>query len=276
MLSEESKATFIKQVATNEDEYRVRILGEFALAGMRIYPEFAPRGAHGVPLMEIPDDWCVVMSVDPGRQVCAVLFAAIPPPSHEWRGRVIVFDELYIKRCSAQVFAERLKARLGDREVYACWIDHHAGRITEMGSGRTVEEQYRTALAAAGVKFTRPGFVWGDDDVKAGIEAVRQSLHVGPDGHSRFGFMADRIPNTMWEAERYIYKKAARGQVVTDDPLKLHDHLMDCLRYLAIANLRYARPKPRKRKEVGAASYIKGKRKKAAARGSGGGSIQLY
>jgi hypothetical protein len=276
-LSEESKQVFIKQVATNEDEYRIRVLGEFALVGMRIYPEFSPKGAHRVPLMvPIPDDWCVVASVDPGRQVCGVLFAALPPPSHEWAGRVIVFDELYIKRCSAMLFAEKFKGKMGDREVYACWIDHHAGRITEMGSGRTIEEQYREALVAAGVKFSRPGFVWGDDDVKAGIEAVRKAMHVDGDGRSRFGFMWEKLPNLMWEAERYVYKKGTRGQVVTDEPLKHNDHLMDAWRYLAIANLRYMKPRPRKRKEVGAAAYIKSKKKKAANQSPVGGSIQLY
>jgi hypothetical protein len=275
-LTEETKQVFIKQVASNEDEYRVRVLGEFALVGLRIYPEFSPRGAHGMGTIIIPDDWCRVASVDPGRQVCAVLFAALPPPSHNLHGRVIVYDELYIKRCSASLFAERFKDKVGDHEIYACWIDHHAGRITEMGSGRTVEEQYREALVASGVMFTRPGFVWGDDDVKAGIEAVRKCMHIDGDGMSRFRFMWEKLPNLMWEAERYVYKKGTRGQVVTDEPLKHNDHLMDAWRYLATANLRYVKPRPRKRKDSGALAYIKAKQKRARKSGPDGDSVRVY
>ena len=46
--------------------------------------------------------------------------------------------------------------------------------------------------------------------------------------------MREKVPNLLWEMERYSYRKLPSG-VVTDEPIKLNDHACDCLRYLFMA-----------------------------------------
>jgi hypothetical protein len=244
-----AKQEFIAKFAGNEDEINVRVYGEFALMGTRVYSEFMPKGVHGIASMPIPDDWTSYAIVDPGRQVCAVLFIAVPPPNSEWAGRKIVYDELYIKKCNAKIFAETFMRRVGGRPIEFGVLDHRAGRITEIGSGKTHEQQYSDALKAAKFSFEKggTGFQWSSDDVKAGLEAVRNAMHV-IDGKSELVVVWEKCKWLLWEMERYSYRKLPNG-VVTDEPIKLNDHACDCLRYAFMAKLKYVKPRKRSAKK---------------------------
>jgi hypothetical protein len=278
-VADDAKREFIAKFESNEDEVNVRVYGRFALLGTRVYSEFMPKGVHGIDSFPIPEDWTTYAVVDPGRQVCAVLFVAVPPPSSEWAGRKVVYDELYIKRCNAQFFADAFVRRVNGRPMEFGVIDHRAGRITEIGSGKTHEQQYSDALKAKGFKFEKGGttFVWSSDDVKAGIEAVRNAMHV-VDGKTELVVMRDRCKFLLWEMERYSYRKLPSG-VVTDEPIKLNDHACDCLRYAFMAKLKYVKPRARKRALGYTNEYLKRKaeRKKHSERGQRGwgGSIKV-
>jgi hypothetical protein len=91
----------------SDDEYAVRVEGKFALAGIRIYPEFHPSGIHYCEFFEIPPHWTRYMAVDPGVQVCGVLCAAVPPPNdtivrmpdgslRDFANQVVFYEERYI------------------------------------------------------------------------------------------------------------------------------------------------------------------------------------
>lgn len=277
-ISADAKKDFIKKL-NNEDEYRVRVLGDFAIAGTRVYSEFTPRGVHGIEDFPIPADWTRYCAIDPGRQVCAVLFAAVPPPScgtHD-PSRVYVYDELYLRRCDAQIFATAMKETLKSQQIQEWWIDHHAGRMTEIGSGKTPEEQYSDALKSRGVGCvkTKHQFSWGSDDLAAGILSVRSVLHINPEtSFSRFVFFKSRLKHLLWEMERYSYKRNSQG-LVTDDVVKLNDHLCDCLRYLAQANLKYVKPKFGKSNQGYTNKYLAQKKAKSRQESGWGGAIKL-
>ncbi len=277
-LSSKSKQAFLEKLGDNEDEVRVRIYGEFALLGMRVYSEFAPKGVHGCEPFTVPEDWCRYISIDPGRQVCAVLFGAVAPPhDHEHKGRIYIYDELYIKRCDADTFAERLAAKMLHTPIQEAIIDHRAGRMTEMGSGLTVEEQYKDALRKRHVRFAgpnAPAFTWGSDDVDAGIEAVRGCLVVR-DGHARLQVMKGKCPNFVKEMEEYSYKKDVAHGVVTDKPLQINNHLCDTMRYMASHGLSYKRPRPKQDKKGYAFRYLQDKKAKAREKDGVGRSIRV-
>ena len=280
-LSQQSKEEFVDKIKS-DDERRVRVDGDFALMGMKIYPEFN-RKEHKIDTFEIPDTWTRYVAIDPGRQVCASLFAAVPPPDHKWAGKAVIYDELYIKKCNAKMFAERFRGKVTNATVYTAIIDHHAGRTTEIGSGRTVEEQYTDALKAEGVKFSRTdsiAFEWGSDDVKAGIQAVQTGLIMADGEPLKFLFMTDRLPWFLREIDVYSYRKINSAgtalSVASDEPLKLNDHLMDCLRYLAMHRLRWVPSKVKKRSDAGyTTAILKRKREKARKQSGWGGAVKV-
>lgn len=262
-VADSAKQEFIAKFADNEDELNVRVYGKFALLGSRIYPEFTPKGCHGIPAMPIPDNWTTYVFVDPGRQRCAVLFIAIAPPGSPWAGRKIVYDELYIKNASAKIFAHAFVTRVAGRPVELGHIDHHMGRVTEMGSGKQIEQQYSDALKALKFKFETGGtsFKWGNSDVKAGIESVRSAMHI-KDGKAELVVMWEKCPNLCKEMERYSYRKLPNG-LVTDEPIKQNDHLCDTLRYACSAKLPYKKPRPRKLASGYTTEILKAKKERA-------------
>jgi hypothetical protein len=195
---------------------------------------------------------------------------------------VVVYDELYIRRCDAKTFARRFREKLMDQVIWQAVLDMRAGRIKEVGSGLAIAEQYRRALEAEGIRFgesdTYTGFHWstasGSDDVKAGIEAVHGVLHVDSDGTSRFVFMAEKLPFLVGEMEHYLFKKHSSG-VVLDQPIQLNCHLCDDLRYLAMHKIKWQKPRPRKHKAGYVLRALEAKRKRQQER-QGTDHISLY
>ena len=104
-LSAKAKADM---VATHQsDANRItRIEGDFLHTTQRIFGEYALR-IHGVEVDAVPHDWTRYAVVDPGHQICAVLFAAVPPPEL-WPeyGELVLYDELYLPKCDAAMFGQ--------------------------------------------------------------------------------------------------------------------------------------------------------------------------
>ncbi len=238
----------------DDEEKRVRIFGEFAITGIRVYDAyFFPRGIHGVDAFPVPTSWTRYAFIDPGHQVAAVLFAAIPPEKAPYSPEVdaglygdfiYFYDELYLRNCDANRLAARMRAQIGGQEIYEFVIDHHGGRLTEIGSGKTPEQQYREAFRLAGVTSTKTGhsFTYGSDDLDGGILRVKEFLRVRPDGTAKIRFLRGMCPSAISELERYQWKVA--NGVITEKPLKRNDHQCDNLRYcVMLPGLRYRKPK---------------------------------
>lgn len=230
-ISQKDKQIFASKLTSDEDR-RIRIGGQFAVVSFKVYPEFSMI-THGCDPFLIPPDWTLYMVTDPGRQVCGVLFAAIPPPSHELSDRIFIYDELYLKNCSAQTYGEAVKRKTDGRRFFAFIIDHHGGRVSEVGSGTTVEFQYSEALKDNDVssQATGHGYIWGSDDIPGGIEKVRSLLLIRQEGAPRLQVFRGPCPNLEWEFLRYKWRRR-NGQLI-DKPDDRNDHLMDTLRYLA-------------------------------------------
>jgi Terminase large subunit, T4likevirus-type, N-terminal len=248
----------------SDEERRVRIDGEFALTSFKIYPEFST-GTHNCPWFAIPEDWMRLCAIDPGRQVCAVLFLAVPPPAAN-KPHVYLYDELYIRGADAEKFGVGMKEKVGQHGFHVFLIDGHAAQQGEIGSGRTVEQQYRDALKRHEVKSktTAYGFKWGADDPAAGILAFRHWLRIQSTGKPKLQILENTCPMFRWEIGRYHY--ARQRDLVTDKPEKKHDHLMDCGRYLAMYDPKYAKPEQPKKRESYAVKALREKRERARAR----------
>lgn len=290
-IEEQQKVELEKDLT--EDEIEVRIGGGFAIEASKVYPEWNPR-VYDIPYIDIPNTWTRYAFIDPGRQVCAVLFAAVPHPEESFvvgegpDGRdivlavgqdkyVLLYDELYIRNCDAAKFGERMAAKTAQQEFEAFVIDRHGSRISDIGSGRSVEEQYSAALEANGVKSNRTGhgFLWGSDDVDGGIESVRTYMRIRPNGRPTLITVAvkDKLPNFKWEIERYRYKKTKEGAIdKPEDRGRVHQ--MANVRYCAVFDPVWVQPRGRARD--GNTPYAAFKRKQARRRqADGNGSINL-
>lgn len=286
-IDDEDKEKFAANMT--DEERRVRIEGEFRLTGFKVYPEFSMK-IHGFDApddFQVPLDWSRYMVVDPGRQVCAVLFAAVPPPT--WSGFdgksrdrnfVLLYDELYIEQCDADKFG-RMVASKSDGIVYERFlIDSHAGRVPDMGYGVPVQVQYSQALKRHGVE-SRIGqsFVPGNDEVSGGILKVREWLRLREDGTPKLRVRPGRLRKLEWELARYHYKRVkVHGELmVADEPEKRNDHSVDCLRYLCSYEPKWIKPKKGKKHQSPAVRMLQKKKDRARkkAQQDGGGAIRL-
>lgn len=240
--------------AIDDDERRVRVDGEFAIQGTRVFEgRFFPRGVHGVDPFPVPATWSHFCAIDPGHQVCAVLFGAIPPAKpdasdvpHEFYGDFIyLYDELYIKNCDAKMFASRFAQATHNRDFVSYLFDYRGGHLTEIGSGLSPERQYIDALKRAKVKHFVAGgrFTYGATDVAAGILKIKELLAIRDDGTPRLRVLRGRCPKLCWEMERYSWKVSPTGEIL-DTPVMRHNHLCDCLRYMCnYTKLKWHKPK---------------------------------
>lgn len=239
--ADEKRKMLERWAALGEDVLRQRSEGEFMTDSVLVYPSFN-MSVHGynreeMPSGQVPDDWCRYAIVDPGHSVTAVLFAAVPPQGN----MVLCYDELYIRECNAIKFAKEFHDKVGKQQFYAFLIDAHGGRITDIGSGRTAQEQYSQELRNLGTasEVTGHSFIPGCDDIQAGLQSVRNMLYIRPEGTSKLRFLRGALPNLEREMKRYKKKVqyVAGTTIVTDEPSKRGEfHLVDCLRYLCAYN----------------------------------------
>lgn len=264
-ISDETKRVFAEKLP--EEERKVRIDGEFALSALKVYGEFS-RAAHGIDDNPVEKDWSVYVSIDPGRQRCAALFIAVAPLEHPLAKHPVVFDEMYIPNCTAEKFAQTMQQKLANFMPVAFIVDPNEIVKHETGSGLTLETQYSRALKKYKVRsmLTGNSFAFGYDQVKAGIESVRKTMHFDDDNMSRWLFVCPRLPNFLNEIKHYRYKK--KDNIVTDEPHKKNDHLMDCWRYLAsYQGLRYRKPSKKNQPENYALQAIREKKLRRRQRG---------
>jgi hypothetical protein len=239
-ITDQAKKLLADKYKNNPEEYRVRILGEFASTGYKIFPNFDIRGIHGIDLDElpgrqIPDDWCRYMVVDPGHNVCAVLFAAVPPDGSKFGSTVIFYDELYLKNCDANEFGKAVVRKVMHTSFETFIIDKHGSRVTSAGDGKRHEEHYEAALKLQGVssKTTGHGFLAGCSDIMQRIDHCREWLAKKTDGTAKLRVLRGHLPN--FESEIDIYhKKRNSDNSVSDKPdPRRKNHLMDCFGYIA-------------------------------------------
>lgn len=271
-IDDEEKRKMIERwAAIGDDVLRQRSEGEFVTDSILVYPTWN-LSVHGLlrdelPNGSVPADWCRYAIVDPGHSVTAVLFAAIPP-NEEY---ILLYDELYIRGCNALIFGQEFLKKTQGVQFHAFIIDAHGGRITDIGSGKSPQDQYTEQMVALGIrsKTTGSSFIPGSDDILAGLQAVRNMLHIRGDGKPRLRIIRGTLPNLEREMKRYKKKvtHVAGTTVVTDEPNKRGEfHLVDCLRYLCAYEPRWHKPE----QQVEVPWYVEWKRKRDKANNSNG------
>lgn len=247
-ISEKDKADLAAGY-TDPNERKVRIDGEFLVNVAKVFPEYS-RVTHGIAPFDVPLRWTRYAVVDPGRAVCAVLFAAAPDPV-DVDPKVydlLLYDELYITSATAEKFGEMMLPKCRGVQFEKFIIDTHGSRIHESGSGRTVYDQYAAALSKRGIRSEKTGskFEWGIANPKGGIELFRSYLETRPKtGTPRVRVIRGKLPKFDFEIDRYRFARV--DGTITDNPQETAKptHLMACCRYLVLAKPRYVPPASR-------------------------------
>lgn len=255
--SDQAKKDFISDL--NEEQIRVRVLGEYAILSYKVYPNFSTI-THAHEDRPIPSDWTRYAYVDPGHRTCAVLFVAVPPPPSDY---VVLYDELYILEANAAIFAEQMKRKCDGQTFQAFIIDANMAMHTEVGIGKNVMQQYTESLQKVGVKSKMSGssFLFANDDVMAGVLAVQGMISVRGEKGPRLRVILTRVPNFIHEIKHY--HRAKVGGVIQQKPDQRKDnHLMDCLRYMAMHEPRYVKPEAQKPGERGSLAAFRKKLQK--------------
>jgi hypothetical protein len=252
-LPKEEIEQSVREWAKDPEQYRIRIEGEFNSSSFLVYPTFS-RNLHSCAAkdddhpdgIDIDARWNHYMVVDPGKGTCAVSFWAVPPIDHPCHEQRFLYDELYIHQCNADIFADRVQAKIGGRYFHAFLIDPSSMKQDTIGGGPSVFAQYTEALQKRNVisHLTGHSFQFGANDLMAGIFKFESWLHVnGQTGRPKFQYLAGRCTNFEQEIKRYR-KRQINGYYV-DKPVDRDDHLLDTSRYFAMYDPKWTPPAKR-------------------------------
>lgn len=194
--------------------------GKWVQAEGAVYDGYDP-ALHLIDPFPVPADWRRFRVVDFGYTnpfVCQ--WWAIDPD-----GRMYLYREIYWSQRLVEDHAKQIKMLSEGERIEATVADHDA--------------EDRATLARHGVP-TIPA----RKAVKEGIQAVAERLRKAGDGRPRLYIMRDalvatdpRLANqklptcTEDEVSGYVWAKSADGKPAKEEPLKLHDHGMDAMRY---------------------------------------------
>lgn len=271
-----------------EDVMNRRIYGHIEMSSRLVYPNFdkvrhSTIGAEGESDIdkvrkiladnggEPPLDWCRYATLDPGHQVFAILFWAVPPP--ELGDFKVVYKELCIRNADAALFGQKFAAEVKGADFQDFIIDEHGARLTST-AGQKPKAQFEKALRDNGLKCVQSGsaFSAGCDDPEFRENAVRDWLRAREKGEPTLLVNIDRCPNLVREFGRFRKKTRQVGgeAIILDEADRSTGkfHCIDCLEYGAAHGLAYKRPPSKVAKRSFIETVLAGRAERKARRQS--------
>lgn len=200
-----------------------------------VYPNFS----HWIEPFDIPGDWTKFHVLDPGYRVCAGLWGAVTQ-----YGQLILYRELYQQYSGLDTVVNEINA-VETEEIDFKIIDDKEGSHLITG-----EVGVLSLMARDYGRFYTPAI----KAKLAGIEQVRSWLRTHKtDEYYDYGndirlpkgqrlFVFNTLEFFRYELLRYRINpdksKRDKNESV-DAPIKAKDHLMDCWRYMCMANPSY-------------------------------------
>jgi len=232
--------------------YKRGKLGQWVAAEGQVYEDYDP-AVHLIIHFDPPKEWRRFRSIDFGYTnpfVCG--WWAVDPD-----GRMYLYREIYRTRKLVEDLASEI-------------LRYEAGKTAEEWQAITdatpqeqlVDVRKRLAEANESIEATitdhdaedratlekhgiRP--IAAQKEVKVGIEKVQVRLRVAGDGKPRLFIMRDALVDadpaladahqpycTAQEFALYVYPKGQDGKPLKEEPVKMFDHGMDPMRYLAM------------------------------------------
>ncbi len=137
----------------------------------------------------------------------------------DYDGRAYIVKEFYEKHITDAQLAEIAKKEFGEEYPY----------ILDSANPSGIQEFRNLGLTCFPANKT-PG-ERETSSIMAGIKVVTSYLQVQKDGKPRL-FVDKNCFNTIMEFENYRYPDSKEGKQIQETPIKIHDHILDSLRYL--------------------------------------------
>lgn len=211
----------------DEDTKKIKIEGRFIHRSGLIYSDFSKKD-HVIRQFAVPDSWTRYIAIDPGvHNPTGVVWMAVDPDNNYY-----VYDELLLAEKTVGEIAHLIKQKSGNQKIKRTIIDW-AARATEQTSGYSVKGLF----AKHGIYTSL-----GKKDLRAGVLKVQEALKPNLVTKKPTLRVFENCPCTIKEFLSYVwddYKHAEYGINKKEKPKKKDDHLLDCIRYLVLARVKY-------------------------------------
>jgi PBSX family phage terminase large subunit len=209
--------------------------GSFDVFEGQIFNEFTP-SIHVIRADEefpIPREWPRFRAIDHGicHPTCCLWGAADPD------GNLFIYDCYYQRNKLVYEHAQEINQRSENDVIDWTVIDPSTARRDAV-SGTSIEQEYRNL----GIN-TRPG----ENAILDGISRLKELLRCDPQhnhplhlrpGAPRLHIFGSKCPELIWELQQYRWKDQRPGSQAKEreEPVDRHNHAIDALRYLVMAN----------------------------------------
>lgn len=203
-----------------DDEVRTRLYGEFSHLQGRVFKEFT-RQTHVFNYQKWPEEWPVYVAVDPHpRKAHTAVYLGVTD-----QDIMVVIDELKIEG-DVEDFAKAMKEKekSGGYKVVS-------RRIDNSGSGTDWNrDSFISQLAKFGVRVSP--MRKSEKDVASSIQKIKLLLK-----NNNLRFLENCV-HTISDMELYAWQdyKNPSASGVNEKPRKIHDDMIDCLRYIVVSN----------------------------------------
>ena len=169
-----------------------------------VYPEFIDE-IHVIKPFKISSDWLIYRVIDWGfKNPFVCLWIAV-----DYDGRMYIIDEHYEAGKLIEQHAKKIKNR--KYKINITIADHSPQEIAEM--------------VKYGI-YCQPA----KKEVKVGIQKVSNRLKLQKDKKPRL-YVFSTCNNTIREFGSYEWNEVQEGKSEKEEPKKIDDHTMDCIRY---------------------------------------------
>lgn len=205
----------------------------FALKGKLVYPEF-DYNIHAVEPFEIPKNWNRYMALDYGMRVpTACLWCAVSPDND-----IYFYREHYVAEKTPFWHAEMIKKYEKEDGVDSEKIIRYIDPATQIRTAGSLTESVYSIYQKLGIYFLP-----AKNDIDTGINLIKEGLKVNEEIGKPKIFFFNNLVFTFNEIKNYRWKEisdvVSLNKNQPDKPVDKNDHLLDCLKYIMLANPHY-------------------------------------
>lgn len=227
----------IEDRLTDPAERAARLYGEFAWLTGAVFPEYK-RDIHYVPYPAegLPDDWPIVMVVDPHPNKPTFVLWVKFDLSNPDRPVAWAYREAAL-RGTVEEIANQIRIMSSNEIIDTMLIDAHVLHPDALRGTASLMMEWQRLL---------PGIAPAPADKNKRINIMKEYFQVNPINNEPRCFITHNCPGTHWQIERYHWKGDTRTGEETSKPqtIKKDDDWVDCLGYaLQVGPKRRRRPK---------------------------------